>query len=134
MTHQIPAEAARSRRCNADYRWTLPKVMAFLHALAGCGEVAEAARAVGMSRQSAYRLRSRLAGGPFAEGFELAREAGREKRGRRPVSRWEGPGLDSLTRRKPGPGPQGDTWGGEGDGSPAQGDRSGFKATHWRPK
>ena len=49
----------RARQCNADYRWTVPKVQAFLRALEQCGRVAEAARAVGMSRQAAYRLRAR---------------------------------------------------------------------------
>ncbi|MEW4447315.1 hypothetical protein [Qipengyuania sp. JC766] len=40
-------------------RWTGPKAMAFLHALAQHGKVAAAARGVGMSRQAAYRLRAR---------------------------------------------------------------------------
>jgi len=84
--------------CNhADYRWTLPKALAFLEALAECGMVAEAARRVGMSRQSAYRLRARLEGGPLGEGWDLARRAGVEARRRRPPSRWEGPGLDKVT-------------------------------------
>jgi molybdenum-dependent DNA-binding transcriptional regulator ModE len=47
------------RRSNADYRWTTPKMLAFLRALAATGSVAEAARSVGMSRQSAHRLRAR---------------------------------------------------------------------------
>ena len=72
--------AARTLRSNADYRWTAAKAVAFLHALARCGEVAEAARSVGMSRQSAYRLRARFAGTPCAEGWELARRAGQARR------------------------------------------------------
>jgi hypothetical protein len=66
MTHHAPVTPAASDdgvdappRCNADYRWTPAKAMAFLEALAVCGKVAEAARGVGMTRQSAYRLRSR---------------------------------------------------------------------------
>ena len=97
--HTAPADlsvssGAAARRSNADYRWTVPKVRAFMEALAVHGSVAEAARAVGMSRQSAYRLRARLAGGPFAEGFELARERGLERRvaqRQRPASPWDGP-------------------------------------------
>jgi molybdenum-dependent DNA-binding transcriptional regulator ModE len=63
------------RRSNADYRWTKPKMLAFLHALATTGSVAGAARGVGMSRQSAYRLRARLGegfGAVWVEGLKLA--------------------------------------------------------------
>jgi hypothetical protein len=71
-----PKPAHSPRRRNADYRWTRPKILAFLHGLARTGSVAQAARSVGMSRQSAYRLRAR-AGERFAagwdEGLELAR-------------------------------------------------------------
>ena len=66
----------RARQCNADYRWTVPKVKAFLLALEQCGRVAEAAKAVGMSRQSAYALRARLDGPKFREAFEGARRMG----------------------------------------------------------
>jgi hypothetical protein len=44
----------------------------FLRALAGTHNVAEAARSVGMSRQSAYRLRARLKGQPFDIAWEAA--------------------------------------------------------------
>lgn len=40
-------------------RWTGEKAAAFLKALARSGKVAAAARAVGMSREAAYRLRAR---------------------------------------------------------------------------
>ena len=96
---------AQPRR-NADYRWTVPKVAAFLRALSECGSVAEAARAVGMSRQAAYRLRARLDGEKFQAAFEDARRRGLAAKARaradrknadtRPCSPWEGPGLDSL--------------------------------------
>lgn len=63
------------RRSNVEYRWTKPKILAFLHALGTMGSVARAARSVGMSRQSAYRLRAQM-GSRFAavwdEGLALA--------------------------------------------------------------
>jgi molybdenum-dependent DNA-binding transcriptional regulator ModE len=97
-----PAAAGPAPRTHADYRWTLPKALAFLEALAECGTVAEAARRVGMSRQSAYRLRARLNGGPLGEGWDLARRAGVETRRRhRPRSRREGAGLDKVTLSPP---------------------------------
>lgn len=51
------------RRSNADYRWSRLKIIAFLKALPATLSVTEAARSVGMSRQSAYRLRARLGPG-----------------------------------------------------------------------
>lgn len=45
--------------------WTLPKQAEFLRHLAASHCVSQAASAVGMSRQSAYRLRNRLRGEPF---------------------------------------------------------------------
>ena len=93
----------RMRQCNADYRWTVPKVKAFLLALEQCGRVAEAAKAVGMSRQSAYALRARLDGPQFREAFEGARRMGLRARAaasrqrlHAARSRWEGPGLAAL--------------------------------------
>ena len=53
-------------------RWSKPKMAAFLRELAACHSVAAAARSVGMSRQSAYRLRARLKGEPFDLGWETA--------------------------------------------------------------
>jgi len=58
----------RTRRPNLEYRWTKPKALAFLRALVHGYSVAAAAREVGMSQQSAYRLRERLAE-CFAEGM-----------------------------------------------------------------
>lgn len=49
---------------------------AFLAALAGTASVTDAARAVGMSRQSAYQLRARLVGTPFDVAWEVALEHG----------------------------------------------------------
>lgn len=51
-------------------RWTGEKAAMFLKALARTGKVAPAARAVGMSRQAAYRLRARAP--KFAEFWEIA--------------------------------------------------------------
>jgi len=48
----------------------------FLRALAAGHSVAEAARSVGMSRQSAYRLRARLKGEPFDIAWEAAFQHG----------------------------------------------------------
>ncbi|MEO6152862.1 MAG: hypothetical protein ABIT09_03720 [Croceibacterium sp.] len=46
--------------------------MAFLQQLAATHSVAGAARSVGMSRQSAYRLRARLKGQPFDRAWAAA--------------------------------------------------------------
>ena len=89
----------KPRQRNADYRWTVPKVAAFLEALSLSGSVAAAAREVGMSRQSAYRLRKRLDGPLFSAAFEGARAKGLMVRAadkQRAESRWDGPGLAAL--------------------------------------
>lgn len=71
MEHQTdrnlsPARVAPAAPATPDRaRWTPAKQRAFLHALAETGSVARAARAVGMSRSSAHRLRVRLAGTLF---------------------------------------------------------------------
>ncbi|MFZ2997659.1 LysR family transcriptional regulator [Sphingobium sp.] len=59
--------------------WTPTKQRLFLAALLETGNVSYAARAVGMSRSSAHRLRARLAGTPFDQtwGRALAIHAGR---------------------------------------------------------
>jgi hypothetical protein len=142
-----PRPAGRKlRQCNADYRWTAPKVVAFLEALARCGQVAEAARAVGMSRQAAYKLRARLDGPKFRAAFEGARKQGIRARaaasGQRLRSRWEGPGLAALDhwgasalggRAGPSQGDrprgQGDAFRRQGDAQTAQGDAFPRKAT-----
>jgi hypothetical protein len=67
-----------------SYHWTTLKAQVFLGALADLGRVGEAARMVGMSRQSAYRLRERLGEGAlFARAWDRAEAEGREKRRRR---------------------------------------------------
>ena len=63
------------------YHWTTVKARVFLSALADLGRVSEAARVVGMSRQSAYRLRQRLGEeGLFARAWDEAEARGREMR------------------------------------------------------
>jgi hypothetical protein len=52
--------------------WTPAKQRIFLAALLECGSVARAARAAGMSRSSAHRLRVRLAGTPFDQAWDQA--------------------------------------------------------------
>lgn len=52
--------------------WSLTKQVAFLRALSATHSVHEAARSVGCSRQSAYRLRSRLKGQPIDLAWEVA--------------------------------------------------------------
>ena len=71
------------------YHWTTYKARVFLGALADLGRVGEAARMVGMSRQSAYRLRARLGEGTlFARAWDQAQAEGRVKRrARRRASR-----------------------------------------------
>lgn len=53
-------------------RWTTRKMTEFIRALAASHSVSEAARSVGMSRQSAYRLRSRLKGLAFDTAWDEA--------------------------------------------------------------
>jgi molybdenum-dependent DNA-binding transcriptional regulator ModE len=78
MTHAPPA--AHPPRPSAEYRWTPRKARAFLEALAEHGKVAAAARSVGMTRQSAYRLRDRMP--QVAEVWSRAQALGRARRGK----------------------------------------------------
>jgi hypothetical protein len=99
MTHPYPHPSASTPapraspapappRSDSDYRWTPDKALAFLGALAECGKVAAAARAVGMTRQSAYRLKARSA--LVAQAWPLALAAGRERRALRGRGgRWD---------------------------------------------
>jgi hypothetical protein len=52
--------------------WTARKMVEFLRALAATHSVTEAVRSVGMSRQSAYQLRSRQKGKAFDKAWDLA--------------------------------------------------------------
>jgi hypothetical protein len=53
-------------------RWNKPKMAQFLRMLAATHSVSAAARSVGMSRRSAYKLRARLKGQPFDIAWEAA--------------------------------------------------------------
>lgn len=53
-------------------RWTKKKMADFLRQLAATHSVSAAARSVGMSRESAHRLRNRLKGQPFDIAWEAA--------------------------------------------------------------
>lgn len=64
-----------------SYQWTTRKAMVFLGALGGGLTIGEAAHRVGMSRQSAYRLRGRLGeDSRFARGWDASLEQGRAVR------------------------------------------------------
>ena len=69
------AKPPRAKGVRHD-QWTRAKMVGFLRELAASQSVAHAAKSQGMSRQSAYRLRDRLVGTPFALGWEVALEAG----------------------------------------------------------
>lgn len=71
----VPA-AAPTELADRHDGWTKPKMCQFIEALAETGSVAAAARSIGMSRQSAYRLRARLNGQPFDLAWEAALEFG----------------------------------------------------------
>ena len=129
-----------TRRRNADYRWTQTKIIAFMEALAQSGVVADAARSVGMGRQSAYRMMARFRGTRVAANFENARRMGIRARAEasrvrlaQARSRWEGPSLADVVAREralAGIGAEpartrnrhGDTIGPQGDRDAAQGD------------
>ncbi len=67
-----PASGDASDKAPRRDSWSLDTQAAFLRALSATHSVAEAARSVGRSRQSAYRLRSRLKGQPFDLAWEVA--------------------------------------------------------------
>ena len=57
--------------------WTADTQANFIRALAAMGSVGRAARAVGMGRRSAYRLRDRAGAASFAAASDLAISIGR---------------------------------------------------------
>ena len=61
-----PQSPRKPRRAH----WTPAKQRIFLAALLDTASVAQAARAAGMSRSSAHRLRQRLAGTPFDRAWD----------------------------------------------------------------
>ncbi len=66
----------RSHKARNHKAWSRRKMVVFLRELAASQSVSQAAKAVGMSRQSAYVLRNRLRGTPFDLGWETALELG----------------------------------------------------------
>lgn len=69
----LPAvKRKRAASAKRGPRWTRARQVDFLVALAETHSVAEAARRVGMSRQSAYRLRQRLREQPFGRAWDAA--------------------------------------------------------------
>jgi hypothetical protein len=70
---------------------------AFLRELAATQSVSQAARSVGMGRQSAYKLRKRLAGQPFDQAWHMALEPSRLGDALAPVE-----GLCPVCRRATG--------------------------------
>lgn len=56
-----------------DDGWSFERQREFLNQLAACGSVSKAARAVGMSRESAYALRRRADARGFAQAWDAAR-------------------------------------------------------------
>jgi hypothetical protein len=69
-------EPATSSRKTRHHEWTRARMVGFLRELAACQNVSQAARSVGMGRQSAYKLRDRMGGTPFALAWEVALESG----------------------------------------------------------
>lgn len=67
---RVPAFAPVPLRARAD-GWTPLKQAAFLGALAVTGSVRAAAARVGMSRESAYRLRRRAGAASFAHAWDV---------------------------------------------------------------
>ena len=80
---RVPAFVPVPSRRRAD-GWTALRQAAFLVALARTGSVSQAAREVGMARETAYRLRSREGAGSFAAAWDrvMGREARQGKTGR----------------------------------------------------
>lgn len=79
-----PAQARKALLPDPAWHWTTRKAQVFLGGLARTGCVAEAARGVGMARQSAYRLRARLGeDSDFASRWDAALAKGRAARQRR---------------------------------------------------
>ena len=66
------AEAPIAAPPRSGDRWTPDRMADFLRQLSATHSVSAAAQSVGMSRQSAYRLRSRLKGLPFDLAWDVA--------------------------------------------------------------
>ncbi|HEY6817034.1 MAG TPA: hypothetical protein VI168_15970 [Croceibacterium sp.] len=67
---RVPPFVPVPLRARAD-GWTPERQARFIGLLAECGSVAEAARGVGMGRESAWRLRRRTGAGSFAHAWDV---------------------------------------------------------------
>lgn len=85
---RVPAFSPVPLRARAD-GWTPTRQAAFLGALAVTGSVRDAARAVGMSRETAYRLRGKPGAGSFAAAWDAVLRRG--ARPSRKVTREDAP-------------------------------------------
>ena len=95
-----PDTAARSSAQSPDNaRWTGARASAFLRLLARSGKVEPCARAVGMSRQSAYRLRPPL----FPQYWDMAMDeaASRQASARKRRRGLRGRAMHPLLARNP---------------------------------
>ncbi|MEO0872176.1 MAG: hypothetical protein AAFY19_09515 [Pseudomonadota bacterium] len=72
---ELPLASASAITVRHD-GWTIERQLAFLQMLAATHSVAQAAKAVGMSRQSAYKLRARLDDAPFGAAWRMATRGG----------------------------------------------------------
>ncbi|HLL31241.1 MAG TPA: hypothetical protein VK403_09620 [Allosphingosinicella sp.] len=75
---EFPFDPVPSRTNRRD-GWTPERQRGFIAALARCGSVTAAARHVGKSASSAYRLLDREGAGSFAAAWDLAAEHGRDR-------------------------------------------------------
>ena len=71
-----PQSAPRRIPAASQHHWSRAKMARFLAELASTHSVAAAARMVGMTRQSAYRLKARLRDQPFDLAWEAAVQSG----------------------------------------------------------
>ena len=75
-------DCGRDPRPGREFRadgWTPDRIRLFLHALAECGVVADAARTAGMSLQSAYNLRKSPKGRAFSIAWSAAEQLARRR-------------------------------------------------------
>ena len=75
----LPDFAPVPRKCRRHDGWTPERQRGFIEALADCGSVKSAARAVGMTPESAYYLRRQDGARPFRKAWEAALDLGIER-------------------------------------------------------
>ena len=82
-----PSHGIGERPATRADGWTPDRMRTFLHALAECGVVADAARAAGMSKQSAYAFRNSARGRGFDAAWRTALLLARRRLGDELLSR-----------------------------------------------